>query len=313
MKIIFAGTPAFAAEHLSILLKGDHKIISVLTQPDRGSGRGKKISFSAVKEVALKNNLEVLQPTSLKDAEILESLKNLEPDIILVVAYGLLIPKSVLDIPKLGCINLHASLLPRWRGASPIESCIAAGDTESGITMMKMSVGLDEGPILKKFICELDERETLGTLEDKFIGISSGNLLTFLKDYENKKIDEIPQPETGSTYAHKIDNSFKQLNWTANTAIEIENKIRSLNPKHGAFTYLGEERIKIFNARAKKDKGLLKPGLIHENSEGLLEAGCKENSLLVIESLQMPGKKIISSKEFIRGYQSVLTQNKKFS
>ena len=313
MKIIFAGTPAFAAEHLSILLKGDHKIISVLTQPDRGSGRGKKISFSAVKEVALKNNLEVLQPTSLKDAEILESLKNLEPDIILVVAYGLLIPKSVLDIPKLGCINLHASLLPRWRGASPIESCIAAGDTESGITMMKMSVGLDEGPVLKKFICELDERETLGTLEDKFIGISSGNLLTFLKDYENKKIDEIPQPETGSTYAHKIDNSFKQLNWTANTAIEIENKIRSLNPKHGAFTYLGEERIKIFNARAKKDKGLLKPGLIHENSEGLLEAGCKENGLLVIESLQMPGKKIISSKEFIRGYQSVLTQNLKFS
>jgi len=313
MKIIFAGTPAFAAEHLSILLKGDHKIISVLTQPDRGSGRGKKISFSAVKEVALKNNLEVLQPTSLKDAEILESLKNLEPDIILVVAYGLLIPKSVLDIPKLGCINLHASLLPRWRGASPIESCIAAGDTESGITMMKMSVGLDEGPVLKKFICELDERETLGTLEDKFIGISSDKLLTFLKDYENKKIDEIPQPETGSTYAHKIDNSFKQLNWTANTAIEIENKIRSLNPKHGAFTYLGEERIKIFNARAKKDKGLLKPGLIHENSEGLLEAGCKENSLLVIESLQMPGKKIISSKEFIRGYQSVLTQNKKFS
>jgi methionyl-tRNA formyltransferase len=313
MKIIFAGTPAFAAEHLSILLKGDHKIISVLTQPDRGSGRGKKISFSAVKEVALKNNLEVLQPTSLKDAEILESLKNLEPDIILVVAYGLLIPKSVLDIPKLGCINLHASLLPRWRGASPIESCIAAGDTESGITMMKMSVGLDEGPVLKKFICELDERETLGTLEDKFIGISSDKLLTFLKDYENKKIDEIPQPETGSTYAHKIDNSFKQLNWTANTAIEIENKIRSLNPKHGAFTYLGEERIKIFNARAKKDKGLLKPGLIHENSEGLLEAGCKENSLLVIESLQMPGKKIISSKEFIRGYQSVLTQNLKFS
>ena len=313
MKIIFAGTPAFAAEHLSILLKGDHKIISVLTQPDRGSGRGKKISFSAVKEVALKNNLEVLQPTSLKDAEILESLKNLEPDIILVVAYGLLIPKSVLDIPKLGCINLHASLLPRWRGASPIESCIAAGDTESGITMMKMSVGLDEGPVLKKFICELDERETLGTLEDKFIGISSDNLLTFLKDYENKKIDEIPQTETGSTYAHKIDNSFKQLNWTANTAIEIENKIRSLNPKHGAFTYLGEERIKIFNARAKKDKGLLKPGLIHENSEGLLEAGCKENSLLVIESLQMPGKKIISSKEFIRGYQSVLTQNLKFS
>jgi methionyl-tRNA formyltransferase len=313
MKIIFAGTPAFAAEHLSILLKGDHEIISVLTQPDRKSGRGKRISFSAVKEVALKNNLKVLQPASLKNADIQENLKNLNPDIILVVAYGLLIPKSVLDIPKLGCINLHASLLPRWRGASPIESCIAAGDTQSGITMMKMSEGLDEGPVLKKFICELDERETLGTLENKFIGMSSDNLLTFLRDYENKKINEMPQPESGSTYAHKIDNSFKQLNWISKTAVEIENKIRSLNPKHGAFTYLGEERIKIFNAMAKKDKGFLEPGLFHENSEGFLEVGCKDNSLLVIEALQMPGKKIISSKEFIRGYQSVLSKNLKFS
>ena len=126
MKIIFAGTPKFASEHLSILLEGEHEIVAVLTQPDRKSGRGKKISFSEVKEIALENDLEVLQPASLKDVEIQKSINNLEPDIILVVAYGLLIPKTVLDIPKLGCINIHASLLPRWRGASPIESCIAA-------------------------------------------------------------------------------------------------------------------------------------------------------------------------------------------
>ena len=313
MKIIFAGTPKFASEHLSILLEGEHEIVTVLTQPDRKSGRGKKISFSEVKEIALENDLEVLQPASLKDVEIQKNIKNLEPDIILVVAYGLLIPKTVLDIPKLGCINIHASLLPRWRGASPIESCIAAGDSESGITMMKMSEGLDEGPILKKFACNLDEKETLETLEKKFIGMSSENLLQFLKDYENKKITEAIQPSIGSTYANKIDNTFKRVDWVCQTAGEIENKIRALNPKYGAFTYLGEERIKLFSASAKKNKSSVEPGLILINKEGSLEVGCKDSGLLEIETLQMPGKRIISSKEFVRGYKSTLSKNLKFS
>jgi methionyl-tRNA formyltransferase len=213
----------------------------------------------------------------------------------------------------LGCINIHASLLPRWRGASPIESCIAAGDSESGITMMKMSEGLDEGPILRKFICYLDEKETLETLENKFIGMSSENLLQFLKDYENKKINEVLQPSTGSTYANKIDNSFKRLDWTTKTAFEIENKIRALNPKHGAFTYMGEERIKIFSASVKQGNGSLGPGLILINDEGSLEVGCKNGSLVEIETLQMPGKRITSSKEFVRGYKSTLSRNLKFS
>ena len=313
MKIIFAGTPKFASEHLSILLGGEHEIVAVLTQPDRKSGRGKKISFSEVKEIALENDLKVLQPASLKDVEIQKSINNLEPDIILVVAYGLLIPKTVLDIPKLGCINIHASLLPRWRGASPIESCIAAGDSKSGITMMKMSEGLDEGPILKKFVCHLDEKETLETLEKKFIGMSFENLLQFLKDYENKKISEVIQPTTGSTYANKIDNTFKRINWAGQTAGEIENKIRALNPKYGAFTYLGEERIKLFSASPKKNNSSVEPGLILINKEGSLEVGCKDSSLLEIETLQMPGKRIISSKEFVRGYKSTLSKNLKFS
>ena len=313
MKIIFAGTPKFASEHLSILLEGEHEIVAVLTQPDRKSGRGKRISFSEVKEIALENNLEVLQPASLKGMEIEKSINNLEPDIILVVAYGLLVPKNVLDIPKLGCINIHASLLPRWRGASPIESCIAAGDSESGITIMKMSEGLDEGPILRKFMCHLDEKETLETLEKKFIRMSSENLLHFLKDYENKKIIEVIQPTTGSTYANKIDNSFKRVDWTSQTAGEIENKIRALNPKHGAFTYLGEERIKLFSASTKKNNSSVEPGLILVNKDGSMEVGCKDSSLLKIETLQMPGKRIISSKEFVRGYQSRLSRNLKFS
>lgn len=313
MKIVFAGTTPFSAFHLDLLIKSKNEVAAVLTQPDRKSGRGKRISFSEVKEIALENNLEVLQPTTLKGVEIQKSINNLEPDIILVVAYGLLVPKNVLDIPKLGCINIHASLLPRWRGASPIESCIAAGDSESGITIMKMSEGLDEGPILRKFMCHLDEKETLETLEKKFIRMSSENLLQFLKDYENKKIIEVIQPTTGSTYANKIDNSFKRVDWTSQTAGEIENKIRALNPKHGAFTYLGEERIKLFSASTKKNNSSVEPGLILVNKDGSMEVGCKDSSLLKIETLQMPGKRIISSKEFVRGYQSRLSRNLKFS
>ena len=179
--------------------------------------------------------------------------------------------------------------------------------------MMKMSEGLDEGPILKKFVCHLEEKETLETLEKKFNGMSSENLLQFLKDYENKKIIEVIQPTTGSTYANKIDNSFKRVDWTSQTAGEIENKIRALNPKHGAFTYLGEERIKLFSASSKKNNSSVEPGLILVNKDGSMEVGCKDSSLLKIETLQMPGKRIISSKEFVRGYQSRLSRNLKFS
>ena len=313
MKILFAGTPSFAAKHLEILLKGDHEIVSVLTQPDKRSGRGKRITFSAVKEIAIENKLKVLQPKSLKEENFVKELNDLEPDIFLVVAYGLLIPQSVLDLPKLGCINVHASLLPRWRGAAPIENCLAAGDSKSGITIMAMTEGLDEGPILRKFICEIEKKETLGSLEQKFIQISSKNLLPFLKEYEAKTIQGVLQPETGSTYANKIDNSFKQLNWATETSNEIERRIRSLNPKHGAFTYLGDERIKIFSASAFEDLNDLEPGQININSKGSLEVGCKNNSYLEIETLQMPGKKIVSSEEFVRGYKSTIFSNIKFS
>ena len=159
----------------------------------------------------------------------------------------------------------------------------------------------------------LDEKETLETLEKKFIGMSSENLLQFLKDYENEKISEVIQPTTGSTYANKIDNTFKRINWVGQTAGEIENKIRALNPKYGAFTYLGEERIKLFSASPKKNNSSVEPGLILINEEGSLEVGCKDSGLLEIETLQMPGKRIISSKEFVRGYKSTLSKNLKFS
>ena len=167
MKIVFAGTPEFASKHLELLIESDNTILKVLTQPDRKSGRGKKINFSEVKEVALREGIEVLQPESLKTDEFANTLRELSPDLLLVVAYGIIVPKQILEIPKYGCINIHASLLPRWRGASPMEHAILSGDKKSGITFMKMTKGLDEGPIFETHECSLDADDQLTDLENK--------------------------------------------------------------------------------------------------------------------------------------------------
>ena len=174
MKIVFAGTPEFASKHLELLIESDNTILKVLTQPDRKSGRGKKIKFSEVKEVALREGIEVLQPESLKTDEFANTLRELSPDLLLVVAYGIIVPKQILEIPKYGCINIHASLLPRWRGASPMEHAILSGDKKSGITFMKMTKGLDEGPIFETHECSLDADDQLTDLENKLFNLANG-------------------------------------------------------------------------------------------------------------------------------------------
>jgi len=312
MKIIFAGTPEFSAHHLKILLNTDHQIISVLTQPDRKAGRGGKLSSSPVKDLAIENKIKVLQPSSLKGEEVEEELKELQPDLMLVVAYGLLIPRNILNIPGLGCLNVHASLLPKWRGASPMENSINSGDSETGMTMMRMSEGLDEGPMLKQFIYKLNKKETLGSLEKEFMKISSLRLEGFLKDFEDGRCMESNQPESGHSYANKIDSCFKQINWPEGTAIEIERRIRALNPKHGAFTYLGKNRIKILSSSVLKKGNLLKPGSIDTTNNKIL-VSCKDNTCLDIELIQMAGKKIVDANEFLRGYKKTLKDEGKFS
>ena len=172
MKIIFAGTPDFAAKHLEIVLHSRHEVLSVLTQPDRESGRGKKINLSPVKQTALDNDIDVYQPESLKTKGVFDKLKNTDPDLILVVAYGLLLPKDILELPKFGCVNIHASLLPRWRGASPMEHAIMSGDKNIGISYMEMSQGLDEGPVYEMHECPLEQNDTLSRVEEKFIQLS---------------------------------------------------------------------------------------------------------------------------------------------
>lgn len=313
MKIIFAGTPQFSADHLDILLSGDNEICAVLTQPDRKSGRGKKESPSPVKEKAIKFGIPVLQPVTLKDESTVNSLKAFSPDIILVVAYGLIIPQEVLDLPKMGCINIHASLLPRWRGASPMEHAIFSGDKETGISIMKMVLGLDEGPVFKEFKCAINNSETLESLEKKLLNLSEVNLNYFLTEFKKNALIEEEQDELLSTYAGKIDTSFTQINWNEQTAIEIERKIRSLYPKYGCYTHLGDSRLKIHSSSVVNNKKGEAPGEVFLNDSGDIEVTCVDLSILKINSLQMPGKNKVTSEDFVRGNTALLKEWKFFS
>ena len=312
MNIIFAGTPQFAANHLKLLIDSHHKIKCILTQPDRGSGRGKKIKSSPVKEIGLDNGIEVLQPTSLKDESILRSLKSDKPDLMLVVAYGLLIPKEVLEIAERGCVNVHASILPRWRGAAPMEYSIYSGDSESGISYMRMNEGLDEGPILEIHKCKIEKEDDLGSLESKFVELSKKSLLNFLKKFEKGELKETAQENSKATFAPKINSDFQKIDWDC-VSSEIERKIRALNPKYGAFTFLGNKRVKIYKSSPAENTSKLSPGSIDISEDGKLLVGCSEETAIQIDTVQMEGKSIVQSEEFVRGYRSLIIQEDKFS
>ena len=312
MKIVFAGTPQFAAEHLKLLIDSQHKIKCILTQPDRGSGRGKKVKPSPVKEIGLDNGIEVLQPTSLKDESTIRSLESMKPDLMLVVAYGLLIPKEVLDIAEKGCVNVHASILPRWRGAAPMEYSIYSGDNESGISYMRMNEGLDEGPILEIHKCKIEEEDDLSTLESKFVELSKKNLLNFLRKFEKGELKETPQENSKATFAPKINSVFQQIDWQCRSE-EIRQKIRSLNPKYGAFTFLGNRRVKIYKSSPIENTSNLSPGKIDISQDGKLLVGCNQDTSIQIDEVQMEGKSVVKSEEFVRGYLSLIKQEGKFS
>ena len=312
MNIIFAGTPQFSADHLKILLDSQHKVKCILTQPDRGSGRGKKVKPSPVKEMGLDNGIEILQPSSLKDESIIKSLESVEPDLMLVVAYGLLIPKKVLGIAEKGCINIHASILPRWRGAAPMEYSIYSGDEETGISYMRMTEGLDEGPVLEIHKCKIEEEDDLGILENKFVELSKKSLLNFLEKFEKGELKEIPQDNSKATFAPKINSGFQQIDWQCGSE-EISQKIRSLNPKYGAFTFLGNKRVKIYKSSPAENASNLSPGKIDISVDGKLLVGCNQETAIEIDEVQMEGKSVVKSEEFVRGYRALIRQEDKFS
>ncbi len=310
LRIIFAGTPEFAAEHLKVLLGSRHQVIAVYSQPDRPAGRGKKLTASPVKAVALEHNIPVYQPLNFKTPEAVSELENLQADLMVVVAYGLILPKSVLNAPRLGCINVHASILPRWRGAAPIQRAIEAGDKETGVTIMQMDVGLDTGDMLIKAFCPISPEDTGGSLHDKLISIGTPALLQALEQIATGTAVAEKQDDSQSNYAPKLSKEEAALNWQL-SARELARKVRAFNPFPVAHTKIAgsgdDQRIRVGAASAIDTTAPATPGTILEVSERGLFVACKEGQLM-LESIQLPGKKAMSLNEILRGHPGLFTR-----
>ncbi len=299
MRIVFAGTPDFAASHLAKLLNAKHDIVAVYTQPDRPAGRGKKLMASPVKKLAMEHNINVYQPNNFKLEEDVQQLKDLKPDLFIVVAYGLLLPQVVLDIPTLACINSHASLLPRWRGAAPIQRAIEAGDAASGVTVMQMELGLDTGPMLLKTQTPIMPSDTGGTLHDRLAEIGSQAILDVVQKYQEGTVLGEVQDDNESCYARKLTKEEALINWQL-PAGQVVQKIRAFNPFPMCYTLLGDHRIRILKAQVCPQVHHTIPGtVIAVNNMGITIA-CQEHSV-VLEQVQLPGKKPMMVADLLNG------------
>ncbi|GAB2189725.1 methionyl-tRNA formyltransferase [Sessilibacter sp. MAH1] len=300
LNIVFAGTPDFAAAHLQALLESHHKVIAVYTQPDRPAGRGKKLQKSAVKQVAEAYNLPVYQPLNFKAQEDRDQLAALSADIMVVVAYGLILPVAVLETPRLGCVNVHASLLPRWRGAAPIQRAVEAGDAESGVTIMQMEKGLDTGPMLEVVKCEITATETGGSLHDKLMNMGSPALIKALDDLAlGKAVPEV-QDHDAANYASKIEKPDLDINWQESADV-IERKIRAFNPFPVCFSDLNGDRIKLFDAAVATSSKANSPGEILAVDKSGITVACGEGAL-ALSRIQIPGKKPMAIADLLNGY-----------
>ena len=295
MKVAFAGTPEFAAVALRALLAAGFDIPLVLTQPDRPAGRGQKLGASAVKQVARVHGIPVHQPEKLRDPLTHAPLVDVAPDVLVVAAYGLILPQAVLDIPRLGCLNIHASLLPRWRGAAPIQRCIEAGDAKTGVTIMQMEAGLDTGPMLLTETVKVDAGDTASRLHDTLAEIGGRLIVTALQGLPTLT-PEI-QPEAGVTYAHKIDKAEAGIYWTQ-PAEQVERRIRAFDPFPGCTARMGDATIKIWRAIPASGSG--SPGtVLTATPEGIVVA-CGSGALRLVE-LQKPGGKRLPCADFLHG------------
>ncbi len=298
MKIIFAGTPQFAASALAELLKR-HEIVAVLTQPDRPSGRGMQVTASPVKQLAQQHGVRVLQPISLKTDDAQQAIAALDADVMVVAAYGLILPKAVLNLPRHGCLNIHASLLPRWRGAAPIQRAILAGDSETGITIMQMDEGLDTGDMLLKKTCPITSEDTAQTLHDELAELGAQAIVEALQQLERGMLTPQQQDGQQATYAAKLTKAEALLDWSS-TADQLERAVRGYFPFPTAQAVFGETPIKILRARlAQGERG--KPGeVIAVNTKHLLVA-CGRGAL-ALELLQKPGGKPLPAGQFLQGF-----------
>ncbi len=287
MRIVFAGTPEFAARHLQALLDAGQSVIAVYTQPDRPAGRGQKLMPSPVKQLALQHGIAVYQPQTLRDPAAQAELAGLQAELMVVVAYGLILPQAVLDLPRLGCINSHASLLPRWRGAAPIQRAIEAGDGESGVTVMQMEAGLDTGPMLLKVSTPIAASDTGGTLHDRLAELGAQAVVQAVDALAAGTLAPEVQDDALATYAHKLNKDEARIDW-ARPAVELERLIRAFHPWPICHSTLAGEALKIHGARLGAGQG--EPGLILAAGKEGLSVACGEGALLLTR-LQLPGGK----------------------
>ena len=298
-RIIFAGTPEFSVPPLRALLRSTHRVVGVYTQPDRPAGRGRKLSPSPVKEVATDAGIPVFQPVNFKDPATIEELGSLSADLMVVVAYGLLLPRPVLDAPRLGCVNIHASVLPRWRGAAPIQRAVLAGDATSGITIMRMEQGLDTGPMYLIEEVPLVADETGGSLHDRLSLLGAQALMKALPGILDGSLVPVPQDDARSCYAKKLDKSEAWIDW-ARPAVELERQVRAFNPWPVAQTRFEDASLRIWRAHAIGGVGDIPGTVMSATRKGIHVA--TGNGLLCITELQLPGKRAMSAQDFINAH-----------
>lgn len=298
MRIAFAGTPAFAATVLAKLLDAQHNIVLVLTQPDRPSGRGLRPAPSAVKDFAANKGLEIRQPLSLKDPQTLEFLGATRPEAVVTAAYGLILPAPVLELAPHGALNVHASLLPRWRGAAPIQRAILAGDRDTGITIIRMDAGLDTGPILAQSSLAISDHDDSQSLHDRLAPLGGDLMVSVLESLAAGNARVVPQPDEGASYARKIQDDEAVIDWSR-PAAQIERTVRAFRPTPGALTGMRGLRCKVWQARVVAGRG--DPGTVIDAGGDGIRVACGEGAVEITE-LQRAGGRRLRAAEFLRGF-----------
>lgn len=306
VRIVFAGTPDFAVPSLRAIATSGYALAGVLTQPDRPAGRGRKLKPSPVKEFAATLDVPILQPTTLKDPDVQDWLRQRRPDLMVIVAYGLLLPRAVLDLPPRGCVNVHASLLPRWRGAAPIQAALLHGDTRTGVCIMRMEAGLDTGPVYAESAIDIGENETAQVLHDRLAELGARSLLTTLPDIVNASAVPRAQDDPSATYAGRIDKADAVIDWSRGAA-DIHNQIRAYNPWPVAETLLDGKRLRCWSARRETaaPAGGSPPGTVLEVTRTGVRVQTGDGTLQLTE-LQLPGRGRVTAAELARGYGAPL-------
>lgn len=303
LNIVFAGTPDFAAKHLSALIESDFNVVAVYTQPDRPAGRGKKLTASAVKQLAVEHDLPVYQPENFKSAQVLTELVNLNADIMIVVAYGLILPSIVLETPRLGCLNVHGSLLPRWRGAAPIQRAIWAGDKETGVTIMQMNAGLDTGAMLKKSSYPIEENETSSSLYEKLAKQAPQVLVDTISQLIKGELTAQPQDENLASYAKKLSKAEALIDWSQDASF-IERCVRAFNPWPMSYFEIAGKPVKVHKVNVINESTSKTPGtILSADKEGIQVATGKH--ILNLQVIQLSGKKAMPVQDILNARRAL--------